>query len=170
GKLVDTSATLDRTSGSLVDTSGSLVDTSGTLRNVDAGLVSIKNKTGRIERRLVLAQDVNSHGTNGIWRRVRFLNGGRFFDASSFADNLVPPANRTSRTNTSGLRFVERDADRIRPELRDIDGHLESICQSLPRNTFVLLDLARGGLTAGELVTLTNLLTSGGLEFARERC
>ncbi len=132
GSLVDTEGSLNSTEGSLVDTEGSLTDTSGTLEQAEAGLVSIRRTADRIERRLELAQDFRSLGTNGIWRRVRFLNGGRFFDASSdVADQTAPPASRTSRVNRGGLRFVERDADPIRGQLEDVSRHLTSTCEQL---------------------------------------
>lgn len=132
GSLVDTEGNLNDTEGSLNDTAGSLGDTSMTLEQAEARLMSIRSKADRIQRRLELAQDFRSLGTNGIWRRVRFLNGGRFFDASSdVADQTAPPRNRTSRINREGLRFIERDADPIRSQLLDVNRDLTSICEQL---------------------------------------
>lgn len=146
GRLNGTERRLNGTDGSLNQTSRSLADTSGALRSAATGLVSIRRTAGRIGRRLELAQDYRSLGTNGIWRRARFLNGGSFFDASSFADRIAPPANLTSPINAGGLRFVEGDADGIRSQLLDVSRHLTSICEQIPVDLPSLVDLDAGAM------------------------
>ena len=152
GSLKDTSGSLVDTSGSLVDTSGTLgnitgllVDTSGTLGNISSSLVdttgllgrispslvdtagelvSVTSLAGRIDTQLKRAQSVNSLGTNAIWRRVRFLNGGSFRGAPSTATSGGPAP------NANGLRPVLRDADAILAGLREVNKHLTSVCQA----------------------------------------
>jgi hypothetical protein len=130
GSLVDTEGALLGTEGSLRDTSGSLRDTSGTLDQVEARLTDIRRTTDAIQSRLVLAQSARSLGTNAIWRRVRFLNGG------SFSDN--------GRVNRAGLRFIERDTDGIRAQLLQVSKHLTSICTKVPVNLPALVQLGPG--------------------------
>lgn len=142
GSLVDTSGTLTGISGSLGDTSGtlgnvsgSLVDTSGTLRRISPSLsdtagqlVSVRSLATRINRTLVAAQDVNSLGTNGIWRRVRFINGGPFRRPGDRNDNdnsLAGPGN-----NPNGLTSIKGDSGNIVGGLRQVNRHLTSICEA----------------------------------------
>ena len=138
GSLVDTSGTLGNITGLLVDTSGtlgnisgSLVDTTGLLGRISPSLVDTANElvsvTGtatRIDTELKRAQSVNSLGTNAIWRRVRFLNGGSFRGAPSTATSGGPAPNR------SGLRPVLQDADAILAGLRSVNRHLTSVCEA----------------------------------------
>ncbi len=152
GSLKDTSGSLVDTSGSLTDTSGQLgnitsllVDTSGTLGGISSSListtgllgrispslvdtanelVSIRGLAGSIDGELKLAQSVNSLGTNAIWRRVRFLNGGSFRGAPSAADRGGPAP------NPNGLRPIVGDADNILTGLRSVNRQLTSICQA----------------------------------------
>ena len=144
--LVDTSGQLGNISGSLADTSGtlggisgSLVDTAGILRRISPSLVdtaneltSIRTLAGRIDNTLVRAQSVNSLGTNGIWRRVRFINGGPFRRPGAargpFGDgdnNLAGP-----RGNPNGLVPVKADAGNILVGLREVNKHLTSVCEA----------------------------------------
>ncbi len=152
GSLKDTSGSLVDTSGSLTDTSGQLgnitallVDTSGQLGNISGSLVdttgllgriapslvdtanelvSVRRLARKIDGTLVKAQSVNSLGTNAIWRRVRFLNGGSFRGAPSTASSGGPAPNR------NGLRPVLGDADNILAGLREVNKHLTSVCQA----------------------------------------
>lgn len=128
GSLVDTSNTLDATEGhlrtvhgtlvstegALGDTEGTLNTTEGTLRDVSTRLVSTRTLAGRIHHRLVLSELVRSAGTGAIWRRVRYLNGGRF----------------VNRTNKHGLDAVNADTGDIVASLGQINKHLESICKA----------------------------------------
>jgi hypothetical protein len=142
GLLVDTSGTLQTISASLVSTSGtlggvsgSLVDTSGILRrvapslvDVSRDLVSVRSLASNIDATLKDAQSRNTLGTNAIWRRVRFLNGGPFIRAGDSNDNdtsLAGPGN-----NLSGLVPIKVDADNILGGLREVNKHLTSICQA----------------------------------------
>ncbi len=140
GLLVDTSGTLGGISGSLVDTTGILGRINGSLTNISRELVSVTSLAGRIDRTLVQAQSVNSLGTNAIWRRVRFLNGGPFRrgGASEFGDadtSLAGPGN-----NPNGLSPVKGDAGNILGGLREVNKHLTSICEA------PVLDIALPGL------------------------
>ena len=175
--LVDTDASLSDTSASLVDTSGQLgnitsllVDTSGQLGNISTSLIDTSDKlgrispslvdtkgrlvrittlAGRIDRTLVAAQSVNSLGTNAIWRRVRFLNGGPFRRPGDRNDNdndLAGPA-----TNPNGLLPIKSDAGNILGGLRKVNRHLTSICQA---------PVLSGG--AGTAVGLTGLIDPNG--------
>ena len=140
--LVDTSGTLGNISSSLVDTSGtlggisgSLDDTSGILRRISPSLVdtanelvSIRTLAGRIDDTLVTAQNVPSLGTNAIWRRVRFINGGPFRrpgDRKDGDNDLAGP-----RANPNGLTPVKADAGNILLGLREVNKHLTSVCQA----------------------------------------
>ena len=142
GLLVDTSGTLQTISASLVSTSGtlggvsgSLVDTSGILRrvapslvDVSRDLVSVRSLASNIDATLKDAQSRNTLGTNAIWRRVRFLNGGPFIRAGDSNDNdtsLAGPGN-----NPSGLVPIKVDADNILGGLREVNKHLTSVCQA----------------------------------------
>ena len=77
-----------------------------------------------LDTNLTRAQSVNSLGTNAIWRRVRFLNGGSFRGAPSTATSGGPAPNR------NGLRPVLGDADDILAGLREVNKHLTSVCQA----------------------------------------
>ena len=146
--LVDTSGQLGTISSSLVNTSGtlqtispSLMDTSQTLRRISPSLVdtaeeltSIRRLAGRIDRTLVDAQlseatrpaSSEALGTNGIWRRVRFLNGGAFERPGDDEDtSLAGP-----RDNPAGLETVEADATAILGGLQEVNKHLTSICEA----------------------------------------
>ena len=148
GLLVDTSGTLGGVSGSLVDTTGILGRINGSLTNISRELVSVRNLAGQIDTTLVRAQEVRSLGTNAIWRRVRFLNGGPFRRGgapvvgrgvgSDFGDgdtSLAGPG-----TNPNGLNPVKVDADNILGGLREVNKHLTSVCEA------PVLDLALPGL------------------------
>jgi len=152
GSLVDTSGTLGNITGLLVDTSGtlggisgSLVDTTGLLGRISPSLVdtanelvSVNSLASRIDTTLERAQSVNSLGTHGIWRRVRFLNGGSFRGAPSAASSGGPNPNR------NGLRPILRDADNILSGLREVNKHLTSVCQA-PVLTIALPGLVTPG-------------------------
>lgn len=145
--LVDTSGKLRTVSGSLVDTSGmlgnisgSLVDTSGTLRRISPSLVntagqlvSVNSLAGRISTTLVRAQRARSRGTNEIWRRVRFINGGPFRRGGPGEDednNLRGPGG-----NPNGLVPVKGDSGSILVGLEEVNKHLTSICEAPVLNT-----------------------------------
>jgi hypothetical protein len=150
GSLVDTSGSLRDTSGSLVDTSqlagsiaGSLVDTSGLLRNTSGSLVdttrrlvTVRSLVRRIDRTLVGAQVVRSLGTNAIWRRVRFLNGGPFGGRAG---------TQVTGANPNGLEFARRDADNILSGLQEVNQHLQSICQARVLNLVPIPGLVQPG-------------------------
>ncbi len=131
GQLVDVSGTLGGVSGSLVDTTGILGRINGSLTNISRELVSVTQLAGRIDRTLVSAQSVNSLGTNAIWRRVRFLNGGPFRRGGAGGDfgdadtSLAGPG-----SNPNGLNPVKVDADNILGGLREVNKHLTSICEA----------------------------------------
>ncbi len=115
--LVDVNGSLGRIARNLDDTEVSLADTSGELGSARAGLVRTRRLTSTIQARLKLAQGIRTLGTGGIWRRVRFLNGGLFVPDR-------PP-------NRRGLRAIERDADAIDRSLFQVNKHLTSICHDL---------------------------------------
>ena len=137
GSLTDTSGTLGNITGLLVDTSGtlgnissSLVDTTGLLGRISPSLVDTANQlvsvTGtatRIDTQLKRAQSVNSLGTNAIWRRVRFLNGGTFGGPQGTGLGGSNP-------NRNGLSFAKADADGILTGLRSVNRHLTSVCEA----------------------------------------
>ncbi|MGI8594004.1 MAG: hypothetical protein ACR2ML_06500 [Solirubrobacteraceae bacterium] len=126
--LVSTSGTLGGVSGSLVDTSGILQRVSPSLVDVSRDLVSIRSNTSKIDTTLKAAQSRDSLGTNGIWRRVRFLNGGAFLRNGGRNDNdasLSGPNN-----NPNGLVAVEADAGNIIGGLIEVNKHLTSICRA----------------------------------------
>ena len=138
--LVDTSGQLGNITSSLVDTSGqlgtisgSLVDTSGTLRRISPSLVetstqliSVRTLAGRIDNTLVKAQSVRNLGTNGIWRRVRFINGGPFRRPGEDEDNNLNGPN----SNPNGLTPVQGDTTNILAGLRQVNRHLTSVCEA----------------------------------------
>ncbi len=146
-QLVGVSGTLGVVSRSLVDTSGSLVDTSAALSNRTSG--GVASLVRSIDTTLKGAQSVNSSGTNAIWRRVRFLNGGVFARASrstggSAVNRLVGSdqdsnadagagqslAGFPASPNPGGLVPVEADAAKILAGLMPVNGHLTNICRS----------------------------------------
>ena len=130
GLLVDTSGTLGGISGSLVDTTGLLGRISGSLVDTSQQLVSVRTLADKIDGTLVSAESVRSLGTNAIWRRVRFLNGGPFrrSGGSSFgdADTSISGPN----ANPNGLTPVKTDADNILGGLREVNKHLTSVCEA----------------------------------------
>lgn len=135
GTLTNVSASLVNTSDTLGGVSGSLASTSGTLRRISPSLsdtarqlVSVRTLAGRVNRTLVVAQSVNSLGTNGIWRRVRFINGGPFRRPGDRNDNdnsVAGPGN-----NPNGLVPVKADSGNIDGGLKQVNRHLTSICEA----------------------------------------
>jgi hypothetical protein len=149
--LVDTSGTLVTISGSLDDTSGrlqgispSLDDTSGKLQGISPSLddtsgelVSVLSLARQIDETLKDAQrsrvsepvaDADALGTNGIWRRVRFINGGPFErqgDANDEDNDLAGPGG-----NPEGLLPAREDTTAIVGGLEQVNRHLTSICQA----------------------------------------
>ena len=131
-QLISTSGTLQIVSRSLVSTAASLVDTSAAVGNIRVQAV-------RIDGTLKQAQAIPSNGTNAIWRRVRFLNGGIFRRSGNDNDtnNLIesggiatstPSRSFPGAANGSGLRQVEGDANQILQGLIQVNLHLNSIC------------------------------------------
>lgn len=144
GTLVTISGSLDNTSGTLQGISPSLDDTSGTLEVISPSLedtsgelISVRRLTDRIDETLKDAQrsrvsepvaDADALGTNGIWRRVRFLNGGPFEregDAEDKDNNLAGPGQ-----NPNGLLPVRTDAVNINEGLDEVNRHLTSVCEA----------------------------------------
>ena len=131
GLLVDTSGTLGGVSGSLVSTTGILGRINCSLTNISRELVSVTQLAGRIDSTLVSAQSVRSLGTNAIWRRVRFLNGGPFRRGGAGGDfgdadtSVAGPGN-----NPNGLTPVKADAGNILGGLREVNKHLTSVCEA----------------------------------------
>ena len=116
----------------------SLSDTAGRL-------VSVRGLADKINTTLNNAQSVNSLGTNGIWRRVRFINGGPFRrpgDPDDQDNSLAGPGQ-----NTKGLSPVETDTSNIKGGLTQVNIHLTSICESPTLKNPVVqgLGLARSG-------------------------
>lgn len=127
--LAGTAGTLTRVSGSLADTSNKLVTISGSLKDVAGKLVHVRAEAGAINTTLNTAEMVRTDGTQAIWRRVRFANGGSF-TRPGFDNRLSGP-----NTNPNGLEPVRNDADAIVAALQQIVGHLASICNSNTLNT-----------------------------------
>lgn len=136
GSLDDTSGTLQGISPSLDDTSGMLQVISPSLKDTSGELVSVLELATRIDTTLKDAQrsaatdpaDPNAEGTNAIWRRVRFLNGGpweRQGDSDDQDTSLAGPG-----ANPNGLAPVEADATAILGGLREVNKHLTSICEA----------------------------------------
>jgi len=151
--LVDTRGQLGTISGSLVQTSGtlrqispSLMQTSAILRrgvsprlvDISGELGSIRGLADRIDRTLLDAQrspasedtgeSAEAEGTNAIWRRVRFLNGGPFErrgDRDDEDNSLRGPGK-----NPNGLVFIDGDATSILAGLQEVNEHLTSICEA----------------------------------------
>lgn len=149
-QLVGVSGTLSIVSRSLVDTAGSLVDTSAALSlNTSGGVASLVQ---RIDTTLKGAQSVNSLGTNAIWRRVRFLNGGTFKRPGNDNDTFLNGPGQAlagfpATQNANGLTAAEIDASKINQLLVAVNGHLTSVCQA---NVFTVA--ARNPLLAPVLV------------------
>ncbi len=122
--LVGTSGTLSGVSGSLVDTSNRLVTISGSLVDTSNKLVTVRGQAGTIATVLNNAETVRSDGTQAIWRRVRFANGGSFGRAG-FDNSLRGPG-----ANPNGLGPVKADADKILGGLGLVNLHLGSICRA----------------------------------------
>ena len=125
--LVGTAATLGGISGSLVDTRNKLVTISGSLVDTSRKLVTVRSLAGRINGTLINAETVKTNGTQAIWRRVRFANGGPFIrpGGRDFDNN---PTGATS--NVNGLTPVLTDADTIIGGLGQVNKHLASICRA----------------------------------------
>lgn len=124
--LVGTSGILSTVAGSLVDTSNKLVTISGSLVDTAGKLVSVRGQAVNISNTLNNAETVGTLGTQAIWRRVRFVNGGAFrAGGNDFNNSLTdgPP-------NPKGLTPVRRDADAILGGLVSVNGHLSSICNA----------------------------------------
>ena len=128
GSLVDTSRSLVNTSGtvgdisrSLVNTTGSLVNTSNSLVDTSRVLVNVRALAANIESTLIRAQVVPSLGTNAIWRRVRFLNGGSFTGPNGTMLGGSSP-------NPNGLNPALTDANNILSGLKEVNKHLTSVC------------------------------------------
>ncbi len=137
GSLDDTSGTLQGISPSLVDTSNMLQVISPSLGDTSGELVSVLSLARRIDTTLKSAQrsaasepvaDADAEGTNAIWRRVRFLNGGpwqRQGDPDDQDTSLEGPG-----ANPDGLAPVEADATAILGGLQEVNKHLTSVCEA----------------------------------------
>lgn len=121
--LVGTSGTLSGIAGSLVDTSHKLVTISGSLVDTSNKLVTVRGQARTINRTLINAETVRTNGTQAIWRRVRFANGGAF--SGAFGTQLGGPG-----ANPNGLTPVKGDADSILGGLVQVNKHLLSICNA----------------------------------------
>lgn len=97
---------LQEVDGSLATTSGTLEGTSGGLASTSETLEDVLALVTQIRTTLDAAQRADSTGTNLIWRQVAEAN-----------DVLGP---------------VRSDTGDILAELREVNPHLESICQALP--------------------------------------
>lgn len=138
--LVGTAGTLGGISTSLVDTSGKLITISGSLVDTSNKLVTVRGQAGKIRGTLIAAETVKSNGTQAIWRRVRFANGGPFTRGGSDFDNNASGAN----SNPNGLIPVRLDADTILGGLGQVNKHLGSICRA-PVLTLALPGLVSPG-------------------------
>jgi hypothetical protein len=137
GSLDDTSGRLQGISPSLDDTSGKLQDISPSLDDTSGELVSVLSLARQIDETLKDAQrsrvsepvaDADALGTNGIWRRVRFINGGPFErqgDANDEDNDLAGPGG-----NPEGLLPAREDTTAIVGGLEQVNRHLTSICES----------------------------------------
>ncbi|MGI8429914.1 MAG: hypothetical protein ACR2OB_11580 [Solirubrobacteraceae bacterium] len=137
--LVGTSGTLQGVAGSLIDTSGRLVTISGSLTDIAGRLKTVRSRAGTINNVLNRAEAVNissgppsADGTQAIWRRVRFANGGSF-SRPGFDNNLAGP-----NANPNGLQPVNTDAQVIIGGLIQVNGHLLSICEAPVLNNTLL--------------------------------
>ena len=140
--LVGISGTLNGVSGSLVDVSNRLVTIAGSLNNTSGTLDAVRNRTKAINVTLTRAETVNTLGTQAIWRRVRFANGGPFIrpGGNDFDNSLRGPGG-----NPNGLTPVRLDADMILFGLGPVNLHLNSICRAPVLNTATLPGLVRPG-------------------------
>ena len=126
GSLVGTAGTLGTVSNTLVGTAGTLGRISTSLIDTTRNLVSIRQLAQRIDVTLKDAQRVDTLGTNAIWRRVRFINGGPFQRGGNDQDtSLAGPGE-----NPNGLAPIKADAGNILGGLREVNKHLTSICRS----------------------------------------
>ncbi|MHB8656521.1 MAG: hypothetical protein ACYC91_00985 [Solirubrobacteraceae bacterium] len=124
--LIGTSGVLTGVAGSLVDTSNKLVTISGSLIDTSRKLIAVRGQAGSIATTLNNAETVGTLGTQAIWRRVRFANGGPFRAPGHDFNNLL-----TGGTpNPNGLKPVKMDADTIFGGLVQVNGHLASICRA----------------------------------------
>lgn len=139
--LVGTSGVLTGIASSLVDTSNKLVTISGSLVDTSNKLVSVRGQTSSIVTTLNTAETVGTLGTQAIWRRVRFANGGPFRAPGHDFNNLLTGGN----PNPNGLTPVRRDADAIFGGLVQVNGHLSSICRARVLNTLTLPGLVKPG-------------------------
>ncbi len=130
GLLVNTSGTLGGVSGSLVGTTGVLGRINASLTNISRELVSVRTLASRIDTTLVRAQEVRSLGTNAIWRRVRFLNGGAFRRGGGGDFTDADTSLGGPNDNPNGLEPVEGDATNILGGLREVNKHLTSVCEA----------------------------------------
>ncbi len=143
GTLVTISSSLDDTSGTLQGISPSLDDTSGMLQVISPSLddtsgelISVLQLASRIDRTLEDAQrseattpaDADALGTNGIWRRVRFINGGAFQRGEGENDEDTSLAGPND--NPKGLEIAEADATAILGGLQEVNKHLTSVCEA----------------------------------------
>src|SRR5919199_1602704 len=128
GTLTSVDRSLIDTSASLVDTSGRLGNITGLLVNTSGTLGTVRSLVSRISNTLIQAERGGSSagGTNAIWRRVRFLNGGSFRRSAGTSDNDTSLAGPGQ--NASGLTPVETDARNILGGLVEVNKHLTSIC------------------------------------------
>ena len=138
--LVGTSNTLGGVAGSLIDTSNRLRPISTSLRDTAGRLMTIRGRAGSINRVLNRAEAINissgppsADGTQAIFRRVRFANGGSFSRLPGFDNSLAGP-----NTNPNGLQPVNQDAKTIIGGLIATNGHLKSICAAPVLNSTVL--------------------------------
>lgn len=120
---------LGQVAGSLTDTNGKLNNISGSLVDISNRLKDTRSRAFTINRTLDLAEARNlssgpfgSDGTQAIWRRVRFANGGSFF-RPGFDNSLAGP-----QINPNGLKQVTGDAGTIIGALGQVNGQLKSIC------------------------------------------
>ena len=139
---MDTSGKLERISPSLASVSGTLRRVSPSLAATSRELVSVRTLAGRIDNTLKLAQRARSLGTNGIWRRVRFINGGPFRrpgDPNDEDNSTAGPGG-----NPNGLTAVKSDSGNIVGGLRQINRHLTSVCEAPVLNNPGLASLLNG--------------------------
>jgi hypothetical protein len=122
-QLVGVAGTLTGVSGSLVDTSNKLVTISGSLTDTANKLVTVRGVADGIKTTLNNAETVPTNGTQAIWRRVRFANGGAF--SGPFGTSLSGP-----NANPNGLTPVLKDAGTILAGLGEVNLHLGSICRA----------------------------------------
>ena len=146
--LVDTSGKLRTISPSLNDTSNKLLRISPSLADTAGDLISVRRLAARIDTTLKLAQRERSLGTHGIWRRVRFINGGPFRRGGGGSDednSLAGPG-----ANPNGLTAIKSDSGNIVAGLQEINKHLTSVCTSkvlTDAGVQAIVNIATGGNT-----------------------